>query len=436
MEWYFALLIMLGLLLVLFFSGLPVAFAFMTLNFIAIYLWMGGTTGFMMVIPSAFQMLNNFILVPIALFIIMGMIIFHSGAGWLVIDALDRWIGRIPGRLSVLSVAAGTAFAAVSGVPMGTTAMLGSVFVPEMRRRGYSKTMSLGPVLGGGGLALIIPPSAMAVVLGGLAKVSIGHLLIACIIPGLVLSTLYIAYILFQAIRHPDQAPKYEGKRFSFVEKIASLPYIIPLLGVVFLVTGVIFLGVATPTEAAATGALASFILVAAYRKLSWRALTKTLTSSVQVTVMVMMIIIGSTAFSQILAYTGSTHALAQFATELALPPILIVVAMQVVILILGCFMDLISITMITIPIFMPIVNTLGFNPIWFCTMMLINLGAATLSPPFGMLLFTIKGVAPPDVTMIDIIRSALPYFVMGLVTIGLLMAFPQFALWLPGLMK
>jgi tripartite ATP-independent transporter DctM subunit len=436
LEWYFVLLIMLGLLFVFFFSGLPVAFAFITLNFIAIYLWMGGATGFMMVVPSAFQMLNNFILVPTALFIIMGMIIFHSGAGWLVIDALDRWVGRVPGRLSVLSVAAGTAFAAVSGVPMGTTAMLGSIFVPEMRSRGYSKAMSLGPVLGGGGLALIIPPSAMAVILGGLAKTSIGHLLIACVVPGLILSTLYIAYILFQAMRHPESAPKYEGKRFSFMERIASLRYIIPLIGVVFLVTGVIFMGVATPTEAAATGALASFILVAAYRKLSWSALTKTLTNSVQVTVMVLMIIIGSVAFSQILAYTGCTAALAQFATELALPPILIVIAMQVVILILGCFMDLISITMITVPIFMPIVNILGFDMIWFCTMMLINLGAATLSPPFGMLLFTIKGVTSSDVTMGDIIRSAIPYFSMGIVIIGLVMAFPQLALWLPGLME
>jgi tripartite ATP-independent transporter DctM subunit len=435
LEWYFVLFIMLGLLFVFFFSGLPVAFAFITLNFIAIYIWMGGVTGFIMVVPSAFQMLNNFILVPTALFIIMGMIIFHSGAGWLVIDALDRWVGRVPGRLSVLSVASGTIFAAVSGVPMGTTAMLGSVFVPEMRRQGYSKAMSLGPVLGGGGLAMIIPPSAMAVILGGLAKTSIGDLLIACVIPGLILSGLYISYILFQAIRHPESAPKYEGKRFSFMERIASLRYIVPLLGVVFLVTGVIFVGVATPTEAAATGALASFILVAVYRKLNWSALRKTLTSSVQVTVMVMMIIIGSVAFSQILAYTGCTAALAQFATELTLPSIFVVIAMQIVIIILGCFMDLISITMITVPIFIPIVNVLGFDMTWFCTMMLINLGAATLSPPFGMLLFTIKGVVPEDITMIDIIRAAIPYFAMCIITIGLLMAFPRLALWLPGLM-
>jgi tripartite ATP-independent transporter DctM subunit len=435
-EWYLAFLIMMILLLAFFLSGLPVAFAFIALNFAAIYFWMGGTTGFILVVGSAFQMLNTFILTPIPLFVIMGTIIFHSGAGWLVIDALDPWIGRVPARLSVFAVAAGTVFAAVSGVPMGTTAMLGSVFVPEMRRRGYGKALSLGPILGGGGLAMIIPPSAMAVLLGGLAQASIGDLLIAGVIPGLVLAGLYIIYIFFLAIRHPESAPKYEGKQFSFKERMASLRYILPLLGVVFLVTGVIFLGIATPTEAAAAGTLGAFILVALYRKLSWGVFKKTLTSSVQVTVMVMMIIIGSVAFSQVLAYSGCIQGLAGFASGLPLPPILIVIAMQVVIVILGCFMDLISITMITIPIFMPVVNLLGFDPVWFCTIMLINLGAAAFTPPFGMLLFTLKGVVPPDITMIDIIRAAIPYFVMGMVVIGLIMVFPPLALWLPGLTK
>lgn len=436
MDWYYVLVIMIVLLFVFLLSGMPVAFAFMVLNFIGIYIWMGGFDGFMLVIPSAFNILNNFILAPIPLFIIMGMILFHSGAGWLVIDSLDRWIGRIPGRLSVLSVAAGTVFAVVSGVPMGTTAMLGAVFVPEMRNRGYSKTMSIGPVLGGGSLALIIPPSAMAVILGGLARVSIGHLLIACFLPGLLLAGMYIAYILLQAVIHPDLAPKYAAKRFSFNERMVSLRYVIPLLGVIFLVTGVIFFGMATPTEAAATGALASFILVAMYQKFSWSAFNKTLLGSVQVTVMVMMIIIGSVAFCQLMAYTGCTQALARFASHLQVPPILIVIIMQLVVLILGCFMDLISLTMVTIPIFMPVIKVVGLDPIWFCTMMLINLGAATLTPPFGMLLFTIKGVVSEDIGMSDIIRAAIPYFIMNLVVISLILIFPSLALWLPSQMK
>ena len=436
MEWYYVLLIMVASIFVFLLSGMPVAFAFMAMNFIGIYIWMGGVGGFMLVIPSAFNMLNNFILAPIPLFIIMGEILFHSGAAWLVIDSLDRWIGRIPGRLSILSVAAGTVFAVVSGVPMGTTAMLGSIFVPEMRKRGYSKRMSIGPVLGGGGLALIIPPSGMAVILGGLADVSIGHLLIASIVPGLILSGLYIVYILSQAIVHPHLAPKYVAEETSLKERVISLGYIIPLAGVVFLVTGVIFLGMATPTEAAATGALAAFILVAIYRKFSWNAFNKTVLGSAQVTVMVMMIIIGSVVFAQLLAFTGCTHALARVAANLKVHPILVVIALQVVVLVLGCFMDLISLSMVTIPIFMPVINALGLDPVWFCTMMLINLGAATLTPPFGMLLFTMKGVAPADVSMGDIIISSIPYFIMNLVVIGLVLVFPSLALWLPSMMK
>lgn len=435
MDWYYLLLIMIAVLFVFLLSGMPVAFAFMALNFIGIYILMGGTNGFMLVVQSAFNILNSFIMAPIPLFIIMGMILFHSGVGWLIIDALDRWIGHIPGRLSVLSVVAGTVFAVVSGVPMGTTAMLGSVFVPEMKKRGYSSTMSIGPVLGGGSLALIIPPSAMAVILGGLADVSIGHLLISAIIPGVLLAALYIAYILFQAIVHPEFAPRYAGRKVSHKERAQSLVYILPLAGVVFLVTGVIFLGIATPTESAATGALAAFVLVAAYNKLSWAALKKTLLGSVNVSVMVMMIIMGSVAFCQIMAYTGCTHALAQLASNLEIHPILIVITMQIVVVILGCFMDLISLTMITIPIFMPVVKALHLDPVWFCTLMLLNLGAATLTPPFGILLFTMKGVAPPDVSMADIIRSSIPYFIMNWIVIALVLFFPSIALWLPSLM-
>jgi tripartite ATP-independent transporter DctM subunit len=342
----------------------------------------------------------------------------------------------MPGRLSVIAIVAGTIFAAVSGVPMGTTALLGQVFTPEMRRRGYSKAMTLGPILAGGGLAMIIPPSAGAVVIGGLAQASIGKLLIACVVPGLLLSLMYIVWVLSQAIRHPEQAPRYEAEQATWGRRIKSLWYIIPLAGVVFLVTVIIYLGVATPTEAAATGALASFILVAIYGKFSWSALKKTLLDTTQTTVMVMMIIIGSVAFSQLLAYTGSTHALARFATEFPLPPIIIIIAMQVVVAILGCFMDLISISMITIPIFIPVVNALGFDPIWFLAITLVNQGAATLTPPFGMLLFTLKGVVSPDITMGDIIRAAVPYIIIIFVGVALMLAFPPISLWLPGLMK
>ena len=435
MEWYFSLLIIFGMLMVFLFSGLPVAFAFIAVNFVAIFFFMGGVTGWAQVVPSAFQMLNSFVLLPIGLFVIMGSVVFNSGAGWLIIDALDDWIGRVPARLSVVALAFGTIFGAVSGVPMGTTAMLGKIFVPEMARRGYSKGLTLGPILSGGVLDMVIPPSAMAVLMGALAQVSIGKLLIALFVPGLLLSLLYVAWVIFQAVRHPEQAPRYQPKSLSFGQRMKSLGYILPLGGVVFLVTVIIYLGVATPTEAAATGALATFALVAGYRRFSWSMFKGTLLDSTQTTIMVMMIIIGSVTFSQLLAYTGSTAALARAASELALPPIIVVIAMQLVIAVLGCFMDLISISMITIPIFMPVVNTLGLDPVWFLAIALVNLSTATLTPPFGMLLFTLKGVSPPDVTMGDIIRGTFPFIIINFVGLVLMIAFPAAVLWLPGFM-
>jgi tripartite ATP-independent transporter DctM subunit len=436
MEWYVVLLIIFGLLMVFLLSGLPVAFAFIAVNFLAIFMFMGGLKGWEQVVPSAFNMLNSFILVPIALFTIMGAIIFNTGAGWVIIDALDKWIGKVKARLSILVVIAGTIFAAVSGVPMGTTAMLGSIFFPEMRKRGYSKEMSIGPIISGGGLAMIIPPSGMAVVLGGLAQASIGRLLISGFLPGLALSFFYIAWVVFMAWRHPEQVPQYEAKEYTWGDRLKSLGYILPLAGVVFLVTIVIYLGVATPTEAAATGALASFGLVFIYKKFSWKAFKKTLLDSTQTTIMVMLIIIGSVTFSQLLAYTGATAALAQAASTLPLSPVLVVIAMQIVVAVLGCFMDLISISMITIPIFMPVVTALNLDPIWFLCITLVNLSTATLTPPFGMLLFTLKGVAPPDITMGDIIKGALPFLIINFIGIALMIAFPSIVLWLPNLMK
>lgn len=429
------LLLLWGLLLLLFASGMPVAFSFITLNIVGIYFFMGGTMGYHLLVPSIFNTLTMFILVPIPLFILMGDVLCYSGVALIVVDALDNWIGRVPGRLSLSAVAAGAVFAAVSGVPMGTTAMLGSVFVPEMESRGYSKEMSIGPVLGGGGLALVIPPTAMGVILAVVAQISVARLLMAVIVPGLLLLALYIGYIILRATLQPHLAPSYSGKEIPFSEKILSLRHVLPMAIIIFLVTGVIFLGVASPTEASALGALGSVFLVVVYRKLSLVTMKQTLTGTVRITVMVLMIIAGSITFSQLLANTGSTKALVSVATTLSAPPILMVILMQLIILLLGCFMDLMSITMITMPIMIPIINKLGFDPVWFCSMTLINLGIGAITPPLGLLLFTIKGVVP-GATMGDVIRSAVPFVFLGVVAIALVMAFPAIALWLPELMR
>jgi tripartite ATP-independent transporter DctM subunit len=314
--------------------------------------------------------------------------------------------------------------------------MLGSVLVPEMEKRGYKKAMSIGPILGSGGLAHMIPPSALAVLLGAIGIISIGKILVAIIIPGLLLATLFAAYILIRCKLQPSLAPSYAVSPPPLSEKlIAFVRYVLPLGFIVFLVVGVIFIGIATPSEAAATGAIGTFILAAFYRKLNWEVVKKSVASTARITIMIFMIIAGAAAFSQNLAYTGASRGLIEVAIGLPLAPIIIIIAMQVIVLMLGAFMECASILMITLPLFVPVVHTLGFDPVWFAVLMLVNLEMAIISPPVGLALFTMKGVAPPDTTMGDIYKAALPFLLLDAIAMALIIAFPVVALWLPGIM-
>ena len=437
MEWWIIFLVIFFGLLFLFALGVPVAFAFLFVNLVGVYLFWGGTVGVSQLILSIYNSVTSFSLLPVPLFVLMGEVMFHSGIAPRMMDVLDKWLGRIPGRLSLLAVGGGTLFATLTGSAMAGAAMLGSVLVPEMEVRGYKKTMTIGPILGSGGLAIMIPPSALGVLLAGLALFSVGQFLVAIIIPGLLMACLYAGYILVRCIMQPDLAPPYEIRHVPLFEKVvATIRYILPLGSIIFLVVGFIFLGIATPTEAAALGALGCFVLAFLYRGLNWHLTKQSFTATLQVTVMMFMILTGSMAFSQILAFTGSTQGLIQLAVGLPLPPILIVVAMQVVLLILGTFMEPLTIMMVTIPIFMPIIKQLGFDPIWFGTVMLLNMEMATTSPPFGLVLFVMKGVAPPDTRMKDIYMSAIPFLLCDIVAMVVIMAFPGVVLWLPSLMK
>ncbi len=338
--------------------------------------------------------------------------------------------------MSLLAVGGGTLFAALSGSAMAGAAMLGSVLVPEMEKRGYKKPMSLGPILGSGGLAIMIPPSALGVLLAALGRFSVGRFLIAIIIPGLIMAILYGTYIIGRCWLQPQLAPSYAVRPTSLLDKIrATLRYVLPLSSIVFLVVGLIFLGIATPTEAAALGALGCLVLAFIYRGLSWEILKISITGTLQVTIMMLMILTGSTAFAQILAYTGASQGLVEFALSIPLPPICVLIAMQIVLLIMGTFMEPLTIMMVTLPIFMPIVEKLAFNPLWFGAIMLLNMEMATTSPPFGLVLFVMKGVAPPGTTMGDIYKAGIPFLACDAVAMALMMAFPGLVLWLPGLM-
>lgn len=436
MEWWLLLLIMFSSLMLLMMSGMPVAFCFMVINLVVAVIFWGGEAGLQQIGFSIFASLTKFALIPVPLFILMGEVMFRSGLGISMIEALDKWMGRLPGRLGLLSVAAGTLFSATSGSTVGSTALLGSVLTPEMEKRGYKKSMSIGPIIGSGGLAMIVPPSALGVLLASVAEVSVGKLLIAGIIPGLIMGALYATYVITRCYLQPSIAPSYAVTAISISQKIRfSVRHLLPLGLIIFMVMGFIFLGITTPSEAAATGAAGCFILAAANRKLNWKLVKESFGSTMWITGMIFMIMASVVAFSQILAFSGATRGLANFVTSLAASPIAVIILMQAGALALGTMLSSVAVLMVTIPVYMPIVSMLGFDPIWFLLILLLNLEMGQTTPPFGVILFAMKGVAPPGTTMGDIYRAGLPFLACDLVAMLLFIFFPGLVLWLPRVM-
>ena len=435
MEWWAVTALLLGGMLMLLAVGLPVAFAFVVINIVGAFFIMGGWAGVAQVIPGMFTSLTSFVLIPVPLFIFMGEVMFHSGMGMEAINVIDK-LGRVPGRMSLLAIASGTLFSALSGSTIANTALLGTTLMPEMSRRGYGKPMSLGPIVGAGGLAMLIPPSALGVIWASLAYVSVGEILVAGVLPGVMIAFLYGCYVIIRCWLQPTLAPRQEIRYISLSEKVlSSIKYILPLAGIIFLVVGVIFLGIATPTEASATGALGAMILAAAYKRLNRLALKKCVESTVQITVMVFMIILASKTFSQLLAFSGATVGMVGFVTALGISKITMIIAIQIVLIFLGMFMEQVSIMMITVPIFMPLIHALGLNPIWFGVIFLLNLEMGLTTPPFGMLLFVMKGISPPTIAFSDICWAAVPFLVCDLIAMVMIICFPIIPLWLPSLM-
>jgi tripartite ATP-independent transporter DctM subunit len=333
-------------------------------------------------------------------------------------------------------VTGGTLFSALSGSSMANTAMLGSLMLPEMQRRGYKPHMAMGPILGTGGLAMIIPPSGLAVLLGSLAQIDIAALLIAGLLPGVVLAFLYISLITIQIRLDPEATPAYDVNRVSFTDKVlAVLINVVPMTFVMFAVIGTILLGWATPSEAAAFGVAAVLILTALFRCLSWKAFTASLRGALRVTAMVFFIIMGSSTFSQILAYSGATSGLVEWVTGIQTQPVYILLIMFGTILLLGTLIDASSILLLTIPVFIPLAEALNFDLVWFGIILLLGIEMSGTTPPFGMLLFVMLGVAPPGTTLWQAAKAAAPFLLCDLILVTLLITYPQLALYLPQLM-
>lgn len=434
MEWYTAFLLLIGTFFFFILLGVPVVFAFFGVNIIYLGYFMGDA-GFELLIDGVYGSLSVFVLLPITLFILMGEVLFRTGIAMKMINTLDAWMGAIPGRLSLLAIGSGTLLATLSGASIGTTAMLIRTLTPVMRERGYSTSLSIGPLLGSGGLAIMIPPSALGVILAVVASVSVGKLLIAIIIPGIMLALAYIAYVVIACRINPDAAPRYSEETVPLGERLVlTVKYILPLSIIIFLVIGVVFLGIATPTEAAALGTAGAFGLAACYGQLTWAVTREALISTLRISVMVLAILAASKAFTQLLAYTGATRELIGWATALPIPPIWIIVLMHLITLFLGGPIGGIPLIMMTIPIFIPVVMALGYDPIWFCVAMLINVELAQITPPFGVLLYVAKGILR-DTSMGAIMRAAVPIIICNLIVMALLIAIPALSLWLPSQM-
>jgi len=436
MEWWVFIIIFFAAFLCLLAIGLPVAFAFMLVNLVFVTILMGAKAGPHQMIMNMFDSISIFTIAPVPLFILLGEILFHSGIALHAMDVLSKILGRLPGRLSVLANLGGTIFAALSGSPMANTAMLGSILVPEMEKRGYSRLMTIGPIMATGGIAMIIPPSILSVIYATIAEISIGKLLIAGIIPGLIMAANYMTYIITACTLKPELAPIYEFEKTSRREKfVLFMRDVAPLSILMFLVLGLIFLGVATPTESAAVGVVGSLFMSMFYRGFTWEMVKESVTATTRITGMIFLILAGSAIFSQIMAYTGATRGITELIVGFPLPSTLKILSMLFVVFFLGIFIDQISIMMITIPLFVPVVTALGIDPYWFAILMLIDLEIALTTPPFGVLLFIMKGVAPKGTTMGDIYRAVFPFVTCDSFAVFLVMLFPALATWLPGLM-
>jgi tripartite ATP-independent transporter DctM subunit len=432
-EWYWAAVILFSLGVGLMMLGIPVAIAFFATNLVAALLFMGGAPGIVQIINNGFGAMTSFPLVPIPMFLLMGELFYHTGLATKCFNAADKLLGNVRGRLAYVTLIGGTAFAGPAGSSMGACALLGSLMVPEMMRRGYSKYLSIGPIMGVGGLAVIIPPSALTVLLATLGRTDVGDLLIAGVIPGLVLALMYGVLIWAWTVIDPKAAPPYQAQQISRREKIRLLFVdVIPMVAIIVFSVLIMIIGWSTPTEAAALGAVSVIVLAACYGEMTWRAFLKSLEGALRVTVMAFLIIFGSATFAQVLAFTGASSGLMNWALSFHVTSTGMLFIMIGVILFLGCFMDQLSMMLLTAPIFFPLAKTLGFDLTWFGLIMLLALEIGYTTPPFGLLLFVMKGVAPPGTTMRDIYMAGMPFIGCVLLLILLIIFFPPIATWLP----
>ncbi|MFC1907373.1 TRAP transporter large permease subunit [Chloroflexota bacterium] len=435
MEWWLVTIIMFaGLLTMLLVFRMPVAFSLGIMGAIGAYFWWGGMSSLQIWALTAFRTVGDFILLPIPMFILMAEIIIVTGISARAFGALEKLAGRTRGSLAHSTVVLTAIFGAVTGFSPASCAAIGPIAIPEMLERGYDKKLAVGVVGGGAALAILIPPSALMVLYGGLADVSIGQMFMAGIVPGLVSTVLFLGWVWFRGMVDPAGVPR-GTDIVSLKERLTGIFHLLPLALIIFMVLGTIYLGITTPSESAAIGTLASLALAAGYRVLNWSTMRTVLLRTIQVNAMLFAIIFCARFFTQVLAYLQVPAILAGIITDLAVPGWIIIASMMLLVITMGCFMDPASIMAVTVPIFIPVVLALGFNPLWFGILFMINCELATLTPPVGLNLFVLMGIVPGEITITDIFKGCFPFLMLHALTMVIVAFVPELALWLPGTM-
>ncbi len=412
--------------------GVPVAFALGAVTVVLTFL-LDGATGLYIVVTTTYRQITDPNLITIPLFLLMGNFLVHSGISDRLFKALGYWLSGIKGGLAIVSIGVCVALAMCGGFGPGILTM-GLIAVPAMLKQHYDTSISLGSVMAGGVLGEIIPPSIIMIIFAYISRISIGKLFFGGVMPGLLTAFLYVAYISVKCRIHPGTAPVIK-ETVTWEMRLKGLKDIVPSGLLIFLVLGSIFLGMATPAEAAAIGAFGAFVICIVYGKLTLSVIKNTCEQTLAISGMALWILIGATLFSVFYTSAGAQTMVTDFVGDLAVNKWIILLSMQIILLVFGMFMDDFAVVTICAPIFVPIASLIGFDPIWFSIIFILNMQVAYLTPPFGWALILMKGVAPPSISTRQIWQSVPPFVGIQIIVLLLTMIFPQIALFLPELM-
>ena len=434
-EWWIVLLTGLAVLFVLFMTGAPVFLAFLVMIVAGVAFTLG-TAGFGMIVNSIYESASSSSLGTIPLFILLGEVLFRSGCIDVLMTSIDKLIGRIPGRQYVLSISLATVLGALSGSAIAVGAMLSRSLLPMMLQRNYDLRLSVGTILGGACLAPIIPPSILAIIIGTLADVSIASLLIAGVLPGLLLSGIFITACLIKVRMNPRLAPERDDVLvLSPAEKLKALAGLLPFTVIIFMIIGLIMLGLATPSESAATGVVGGILAAAYYKRLSVRMLYEAIAESAALSAVILLILVSAVMFTQLLSFTGATVALTRFVTSLDANGWVMLFLLMLLPFILCMFIDQLGLMLVLIPIYLPIVTALGFDPVWFWLLFLINITLGAITPPFGYVLFAVKG-GMVGLTTRDLFAASWLFVGLTLLGMTLMAVFPEIVTFLPRVLR